>query len=153
MQIGAISSISSIMPSFNPVLAAKPASAATIALPGTSANEASSAPQSKAPQSSPPQSSPAQSAATTHTAHATGPHGGGAGAAASASPAASTASAVEQMIGTYSTTVSGQQYSGAVEESNGVYTVSMQNIPYATATGANEMSAENNLDSVIDELA
>jgi hypothetical protein len=57
------------------------------------------------------------------------------------------------MIGTYSTTVAGQQYAGTVEESDGVYKVSMQNIPYATATGANAMSAENNLDSVIDELA
>jgi hypothetical protein len=66
--------------------------------------------------------------------------------------ATSTASAVEQMMGVYSTTVAGQQYAGTVEESNGVYTVSVQSIPYATATGANAMAAENNLDSVIDEL-
>jgi predicted RNase H-like HicB family nuclease len=56
------------------------------------------------------------------------------------------------LIGSYSTTVAGQQYAGTVEESNGVYTVSVPNVPGATATGNSEIAAENNLDNVIDEI-
>ena len=71
-----------------------------------------------------------------------------------AASSASTASTVEQLIGVYSTTVGGQQYAGTVEETNGVYTASLPNIPGpgATASGTSEISAENNLDTVIDEL-
>jgi len=140
MLIGGISSISSIAPALSPVLAVKPASGVPIAPPSSAASGTSSAAQS----------SPAQPAAPTHTAtaSATPPRDGGTGAATASAAAAS----AEQMIGVYSTTVGGQQYSGTVEESDGVYTVSVQNIPYATATGANEMAAENNLNSAIDEL-
>jgi predicted RNase H-like HicB family nuclease len=58
------------------------------------------------------------------------------------------------MIGVYSTTVGGQQYAGTIEQSNGEYTVSVPNIPGpgANASGTSEMAAENNLDTVIDEL-
>jgi predicted RNase H-like HicB family nuclease len=52
----------------------------------------------------------------------------------------------------YSTTVGGTQYSGSVQESGGEYTASVPNLQGATATGATEQAAENNLDARIDEL-
>jgi hypothetical protein len=126
----------------NPVLAAKPASPATSALPSVAASGASN----------PTQSSTAQSPAPTQKAPAHAHYSHGGSQAVAAPTAAGSASIAEQLIGTYSTTVGGQQFAGTVEESAGVYTVSVQNIPYATATGANEMAAENNLNAVIDEL-
>jgi hypothetical protein len=147
MQIGAISSISQIQPAFNSVLAAKPASSATTALPNTAASEAPNASQPGTPPPPPP------APPVTAAAPAPRPHGsGGAGAAVAEAAAASTASTVEQLIGVYSTTVGGQQYAGTVEEDNGVYTVTVPNVAGATASGDSEMSAENNLDTVIDEL-
>jgi hypothetical protein len=149
MQIGAISSISQIQPAFNSVLAAKPASSATSALPNTAASEAPNASQPGTPPPPPP------APPVTAAAPAPRPRGEGgarAAAAAAAVAAASTASTVEQLIGVYSTTVGGQQYAGTVEEDNGVYTVTVPNVAGATASGDSEMSAENNLDTVIDEL-
>jgi hypothetical protein len=136
--IGGISSISSIMPALNPVIAARPASTLSSGSAGTAASET--------PSAAPPP-------ATVHTdsasAHRTRGDGGEAGTASTAS-----VSTVEQMIGVYSTTVGGQQFAGTVADSNGVYTVSVPNIPGpgATASGTSEMAAENNLDTVIDEL-
>ena len=69
-----------------------------------------------------------------------------------AASAASSASTIEQLLGIYSTTVGGQQYAGTVELSNGVYTVSTPNPPGATATGNNEMVAEDNLVTRINEM-
>jgi hypothetical protein len=147
MQIGAISSISPIQSAFNPVLAVNPASTATSALANTPASETPNASQPGTPPPPPP------APPVTAAAPAPRPHGsGGAGAAVAEAAAASTASTVEQLIGVYSTTVGGQQYAGTVEESDGVYTVSVPNLPGATASGTSEMSAENNLDTVIDEL-
>jgi hypothetical protein len=145
MLIGAISSLSSITPAYNPVLAMQPASATTSALPSTAASGTSSTAQSSAAQPA----APAQtSSASAHHAHG----GGGAVGAAAAASTAGSASTIEQLIGIYSTTVGGQQYAGTVEESNGVYTVSVPNVPGATATGVNEMAAENSLGTVINEL-
>jgi hypothetical protein len=70
-----------------------------------------------------------------------------------ASTAASNVRNTEQLIGVYSTTVSGQQVAGTVMESNGVYSVSVTHVPGATASGNSEVAAEYNLATVIDELA
>lgn len=75
------------------------------------------------------------------------PHGGGGGGAA-----ASAASEVETVVGTYSTTVSGTQYAGSVEEEGGSYEASVPNVSGATASGATMIEAENNLTVRIDEL-
>jgi hypothetical protein len=77
--------------------------------------------------------------AATHTARA----GGG---------AVSSASLVDTVAPVYSTTVGGVQYSGSVEESGNEYSVSIPNLPDATASGSSIISAENNLTMRIDEL-
>jgi len=52
----------------------------------------------------------------------------------------------------YTTTVDGKSYTGDVSESDGEYTVSVQNVNGATASGSSIQAAENNLTTVIDEL-
>jgi hypothetical protein len=52
----------------------------------------------------------------------------------------------------YSATVAGTQYTGSVEESGGKYTVSVPNLPGATASGLSMVAAENALTFRIDEL-
>jgi predicted RNase H-like HicB family nuclease len=56
------------------------------------------------------------------------------------------------MEGAYFTSVGGKSYSGSVSEINGVYDVSVPNVPGAHASGSSIQSAENNLNIRIDEL-
>jgi hypothetical protein len=143
MQIGGISSFSSIAPAFHPILAAKPASNAVSALPSTSASGASSTIQTAAPTqtTSAPASRPYDRGRDDATVSAAG-----------AAAAAASSSTAEQLVGIYSTTVGGQQYAGTMEQSNGVYTISTLNPPVATATGINEMVAEEKLNTIIEEM-
>jgi hypothetical protein len=129
MQIGGISSISSIPPALNPVLAARLAPPAPSPSLNAEADRSATAAQ--------------PSHAPTNTAQS----------AAAATPANS-ASTVEQLLGVYSATLGGKQYAGTIEEGNGVYTVSVPKIPGpgATASGSSEMAAETNLGTMIDEL-
>jgi hypothetical protein len=144
MQIGAISSLSSIIPAYSPVLAAQPVSSVPSALPSIAASGTSS----HAPTSTPQQPAPSDTASISN--HRT--YGGEAGAASATADASATA--VEQVLGVYSASVGGHQFAGTVEEGNGVYTVSVPNIPGpgATASGTSEIAAETNLGTVIDEL-
>jgi alanine dehydrogenase len=80
--------------------------------------------------------------------HSGGSGGGGGGAAAAAA-----ASAVEAAATTYSTTVGGKNYSGSVQESDGVYEASIPNLPGASASGSSAELAEANLDNLISILA
>lgn len=57
------------------------------------------------------------------------------------------------MVAAYSTHVAGKGYAGSVSENNGIYYVSVPNLPGAHATGTSIQSAENNLTLRIDELA
>lgn len=56
------------------------------------------------------------------------------------------------MAAAYSTHVAGKSYAGSVSETNGVYYVSVPNVPGAHASGSSIQSAENNLTMRIDEL-
>jgi predicted RNase H-like HicB family nuclease len=49
-------------------------------------------------------------------------------------------------------TLGGKQYSGSVEESGGVYTASVGNLPGASASGSSAQAAEDNLTMRINEL-
>jgi hypothetical protein len=62
-------------------------------------------------------------------------------------------SAADTMVGSYSTSVGGKEYTGSVEESGGVYTASVGNLPGASASGSSAQSAEDNLTMRIDTLA
>jgi predicted RNase H-like HicB family nuclease len=99
---------------------------------------------------SPDQSAAAPSSAPARSARAGGAHGGGDGGSAPAA-AANTATLLETAT-VYTTTVAGKQYSGSVVESDGEYTASVPNLAGASATGATEQAAENNLNSRLDEL-
>jgi hypothetical protein len=132
MLIGSLSTASSTPAVFNPVLAAKPSS------------NAPAAPAAQVTSSAAPSAPAASSAPASPASHGRS-HGGGAAAASSASTLAETATA-------YSTTIGGTQYSGIVQESGGEYAASVPNLQGATATGATEQAAENNLDARIDEL-
>jgi alanine dehydrogenase len=72
-----------------------------------------------------------------------GAGGGGVAAAAAA------ASAVEAAATAYSTTVGGKNYSGSVQESDGVFEASIPNLPGASASGSSAELAEANLDNLI----
>ena len=52
----------------------------------------------------------------------------------------------------FSTTVAGKDYSGSVEEANGVYMVSVPTIPEVTASGPDVLQAESNLAIKIDTV-
>jgi hypothetical protein len=60
--------------------------------------------------------------------------------------------AQEELVSGYAMTVGKQQYAADVEESNGNYTISVENLVGGTATGNTELAAENNLQLRIDEL-
>jgi hypothetical protein len=60
---------------------------------------------------------------------------------------------VTTLAATYSTTVSGKNYAGSVEEAAGVYIASVPSPPGITASGLNVQTAENNLDMKLDALA
>jgi hypothetical protein len=94
-----------------------------------------------------PSAAPGPAAATATTtpqpAVRSGGSGGGGGVTASALDAATT----------YSTTVGGKNYSGSVQESDGVYEASIPNLPGASASGSSAELAETNLDSLISVLA
>jgi hypothetical protein len=66
----------------------------------------------------------------------------------------SAASAASQLMAetSFSTTVNGKSYSGAVSYSNGEYVASDPNLAGAEATGSSVMAAENNLATRIDEI-
>jgi hypothetical protein len=70
-----------------------------------------------------------------------------------AAAVANNSSPPEQLLGVYSTTVSGHQVAGTVEESNGIFIASVTHVPGGMATGNSEIAAEYNLATVIDELA
>lgn len=53
----------------------------------------------------------------------------------------------------FTTTIAGKNYSGSVEQSNGVYIGTVPTLSNAHASGSNVESAENNLGAVIDMLA
>ena len=65
--------------------------------------------------------------------------------------ASATASA-ECLVGSYSATVAGTQYSGSVEKSGAEYVASVPALSGATASGSSEIAAENSLTSRIDEI-
>jgi hypothetical protein len=52
-----------------------------------------------------------------------------------------------------SATVAGKNYAESVEESGGIYIASVPSPPGVRATGASVLSAENNLNMKLDELA
>ena len=54
---------------------------------------------------------------------------------------------------TYTTSVGGKSYSGNVQQSGGHYTVSVPNLPGASASGSSLQAAENALNVKIDVLA
>jgi hypothetical protein len=60
---------------------------------------------------------------------------------------------VSTLAATYSTTVSGKNYAGSVEEAAGVYIASVPSPPGITASGLNVQTAEDNLDMKLDALA
>jgi hypothetical protein len=127
----------------NPVLLTQPGTQASGSSPVKSSRSSSPAVSSQTSSSAAGASSPAASSSGGHT-RVSGGGGGGAAAAAAAE--------VETLVGSYATTVNGTQYAGSVEEENGAYTASVPNVSGATATGASEMEAENNLTIRIDEL-
>lgn len=71
---------------------------------------------------------------------------------ASSGASAGSAAAAETLVGGYTDTVAGTQYSGSVEESGGQYVASVPALSGATASGSSEMAAEINLTLRIDEL-
>jgi hypothetical protein len=60
---------------------------------------------------------------------------------------------VSTLAATYSTTVSGKNYAGSVEEAAGVFIASVPSPPGISASGLNVQTAENNLDMKLDALA
>jgi hypothetical protein len=75
-----------------------------------------------------------------------------AGSASSAQSAASAKSAATLLNAVYTTTVGGKRYSGNISHANGVYTISVPNVPGATVTAASLQAAEAELYIRIDEL-
>lgn len=66
----------------------------------------------------------------------------------------SAASIAEYMVSAaFSTTFKGKAYAGTVEQTNGVYTGVIANLPGAAATGSTIESVETNLGRMIDTLA
>jgi hypothetical protein len=53
----------------------------------------------------------------------------------------------------YTTTVGGKRYSGSVSHADGLYTISVPNVPGATVTATSLQAAEAELYNRIDELA
>jgi hypothetical protein len=139
MAFGSLLTTNSTPTVLNPFLAARPSSTATSA---AAAPAAQSAP-------SPAQSAAAPSGTPAPPASGGGAHGGGGGGGGAA---ASNAASLLDTATVYTTTVAGKQYSGSVVESGGEYTASVPNLQGATASGAIEQAAENNLDTRIDEL-
>jgi len=133
MQISGISSITPI----SPALFTLNAPSATKALP-TIAPAASPTTQS----ATIPATAPATATAAAQKAPAQSAQSAGANAVAASSP--------ELLAAFYSTTVVGKQYSGSVEQTGSQYTVSIPNLPGATASGSSILAAENNLTSKID---
>lgn len=140
MQIGSISTISQTATVLNPVMVGKPSVASSSgSQPGATALPAVAKPSQGTSSSG---ATPASSAAPAKSSHA---H--------SAQAQSGGASAQEASLVTgYSTTVAGKQYSGSVEEADGEYTASVQNLAGATASGSSIQAAENNLNARIDEL-
>lgn len=64
----------------------------------------------------------------------------------------SQAVAEDTLAAVYSATVGGKNYSGSVEQSGGVYSASVPNLPGASASGSSVQAAENNLTLRIDTL-
>ena len=96
------------------------------------------------------------SAKTPAAASATAPPAPGAGAApvAPATPAQAAASAAASLISsTYSVSVAGKSYSGAISQSNGQYTIAVANLPGATVTAPSLPAAELALTVKVDTLA
>ena len=60
---------------------------------------------------------------------------------------------MDSVAASYSVTIAGNNYSGSVEESGGVYIASVPNPPGASASGSSVESAENNLNIKLDTLA
>jgi hypothetical protein len=73
--------------------------------------------------------------------------------ATTAVAAASSASAAASLIAaTYSVTAAGRSYSGSVSQSNGLYQISVANLPGASVTAASLQEAEIALTVKIDTL-
>jgi predicted RNase H-like HicB family nuclease len=53
---------------------------------------------------------------------------------------------------TYSTSVGGKSYSGSISQSNGTYSISVPNLPGASASGSSLQAAESALNVKIDTL-
>lgn len=130
-----ISSLSAILPSStgNPPTTPSPAKSTATATAPSSASTASPAP------SVPSAAAPAKASS----------------AQAPAPPAAASLSSLQaSLLSTvYTTTVGGKSYSGSVEQSGGQYSVSIPNLPGASASGSSVQEAENNLNVKIDTLA
>lgn len=120
-----------------PVAAAVKPSAKTTALPAVEDTVSSTASAGTA------SSSAMQAAAPAHTSVA---------AAQGGSTLTTGQIAQEELVSGYAMTVGKQQYAADVEESNGNYTISVENLVGGTATGNTELAAENNLQLRIDEL-
>jgi len=142
MIISSVSSAAPAMTVLNPVAASKPAS-------GASSSAAVSTAPAKASASANSTSSSSSSSTAAPAKTSSGKGGGGGGGGAAVSTASSTA---EEIAGSYSVTLGGKQYSGSVEESGGVYTASVGNLPGASASGSSAQAAEDNLTMRINEL-
>ena len=127
MQIISYSSAASAPPVLNPVPVDRSASALTTALPAPSAST----------QASPSSGNSAR--------YDFAPSGGG-----SSGDVASALSTTR--LPSYAATVGGTQYTGSVVESGGVYTVSVPELPGATASGSSMVAAESALTFRINEL-
>jgi hypothetical protein len=86
-------------------------------------------------------------ASTTSSGNASSPSSG-----SSQTQIAALNAAEDILAAVYTTTVSGKNYSGSVEQSNGEYIGTVPNLPGASASGSSIQSAENNLGAVIDTL-
>jgi hypothetical protein len=133
MQIAAIQSIAPISSSIAPAVKSKPASA----VPQSTTTAAAKAPAS---------------ASTSGSTTSAKTSGSGGGSSHGSGQQTSSSSSSEAVAATYSTTVNGKTYSGSVELTDGEYTVSVANLPGASASGSSVQSAENNLGAVIDAL-
>ncbi len=73
--------------------------------------------------------------------------------APASSPQAAAGAAASLIASSYSVTVAGRSYSGAISRSNGQYTIAVANLPGATVTAPSLQAAEIALTVKVDTLA
>ena len=136
----------------NNVSAALPSAVSSSLATAPKPAKPAAAPAPQAASTAPPPPAAKATSATPATGDTASAKSGGAAPVPPAAPQAASAAAASLVSQIYSTTVSGKSYSGSIEQSDGQYTISIPNVPGATASASTAQAAENALTLKIDIL-